>query len=82
VVDVMARGDPAATTESGNVAVAVCGDEAESLTVTPTVKLPLAAGVPDITPVVAPRLSPAGRLPPETDQVKGAVPPLICKVLE
>jgi len=82
VVDVIARGDPAATTESGKVAVAVCADEAESLTVTLTVKLPLAVGVPETTPVVAPRLSPAGRLPPVIDQVKGAVPPLMCRVLE
>ena len=64
------------------MAVAVCADEAESLTVTLTVKLPLAVGVPETTPVVAPRLSPAGRLPPVIDQVNGAVPPLMCRVLE
>ena len=80
--DVIARGDPAATTESGKVTVAVCADEAESLTVTVTVKLPLAVGVPETTPVAAPRFRPAGRLPPLIDQVKGGVPPLMCTVLE
>jgi hypothetical protein len=64
------------------VAVAVCADELESLTVTLTVKLPLAVGVPETTPVVAPRVSPAGKLPPVIDQVNGAVPPLIWRVLE
>jgi hypothetical protein len=66
---------------SGNVVVAVCGEEAESLTVTLTVKLPFAVGVPETTPVFAPRVSPAGRLPPVIDQVNGAVPPLRWRVL-
>lgn len=67
---------------SGNVAVAVCAEEAESLTFTLTVKLPLAVGMPETMPVVAPRVSPAGKPPPVIDQVNGAVPPLIWRVLE
>lgn len=82
VPEVIASGDPAATTERGKVTVAVCAVLAESLTITVTLKLPLAVGVPETMPVVAPRESPAGRLPPVIDQVKGAVPPLVRNVLE
>jgi hypothetical protein len=68
-VELMARGDPAATSESVAVALAVCAGEPASLTVTPKVKLPLAVGVPEMRPVEGARLSPAGRLPEDIDQV-------------
>jgi hypothetical protein len=82
VPEVIASGDPAAAMERGRVTVAVCAVAAESLTITVTLKLPLEVDVPEMIPVVAPRLRPAGRLPPAIDQVKGAVPPLVCRVLE
>src|SRR5579883_1637888 len=40
------------------------------------VKLPAAAGVPVTAPVEALRVSPAGRLPLDTENVYGAVPPV------
>ena len=40
-----------------------------SLTVALKLDVPLAVGVPEITPVVAARLSPAGRLPEVIDHV-------------
>ena len=58
-----------AATERARVAFAVCAVELESFTVTPMGKLPLDAGVPEIIPVPAPRLNPAGRLPEEIAQV-------------
>ena len=36
--------------------------------------VPIAVGVPEITPVVVFKLKPAGRLPLDIDQVIGAVP--------
>ena len=41
-----------------------------------TGKLPVAAGVPDSTPVEAFRVRPGGRLPALTDHTYGAVPPV------
>ena len=58
-----------AATERARVAFAVCAVELESFTVTPMGKLPLDAGVPEIIPVPAPRLNPAGRLPEEIAQL-------------
>ena len=53
---------------------------AESVTLTVKVELPDAVGVPAITAVpilaLAFRLSPAGRVPEVTCQVKGPLPPL------
>ena len=49
---------------------------AVSVTVIVTGKLPEAVGVPDSTPVLAFRVSPAGRLPLLTDQVRLPVPPV------
>lgn len=37
--------------------------------------MPTWVGVPVIWPVLAPRVNPAGRVPEETDQWYGAVPP-------
>jgi hypothetical protein len=45
-------------------------------------KLPLAVGVPEIRPVLAARLRPAGRLPELIDQERGDVPPAAMSVLE
>ncbi|XWK67921.1 hypothetical protein RBB80_31805 [Tunturiibacter gelidiferens] len=64
---IASAGVPAAMV-SERVAVAVCWVELESLTATVTEKLPLAVGVPEIMPVLAERLSPAGRLPETMDQ--------------
>jgi predicted signal transduction protein with EAL and GGDEF domain len=47
----------------------VCAGLPLSLTVTVKLKVPLAFGVPEITPLPAATLSPAGRLPEVTDQV-------------
>jgi hypothetical protein len=46
-----------------------------SATETENVDVPVVVGVPEMTPVVAPNESPAGRLPLERVQVYGAVPP-------
>ncbi|XWK67920.1 hypothetical protein RBB80_31800 [Tunturiibacter gelidiferens] len=56
-------------TASERVAVAVCWVELESLTATVMEKLPLAVGVPEIMPVLAEMVRPAGRLPEEIDQL-------------
>ena len=69
VVELMASGVPAATRERVTVAVVVCAGELASLTATPKEKFPLAVGVPEIRPVEGARLSPAGRVPEEIDQV-------------
>jgi hypothetical protein len=45
------------------VLLADCCDDPESTTVTPKEKFPLFDGVPDITPVLAARVSPAGSCP-------------------
>jgi hypothetical protein len=50
----------------------------ESRTVTVTVFVAVAVGVPLMTPVVALKVSPAGR--PVTDQVYGATPPAAVSV--
>jgi hypothetical protein len=53
---------------------AVCGDVAESVTVTVKGEVPATVGVPEITPVALSRVSPVGRDPAVIDHVKGAVP--------
>jgi hypothetical protein len=49
-----------------------------------TVKLlvPVAVGVPEISPVAGARVRPAGRLPDEIDHVYGVVPPAACRRFE
>jgi hypothetical protein len=64
------------------VAVAVCCGLPRSVTVTPSVKLPFTVGVPEITPVHADRLNPAGRLPDVIDHRKLGVPPAATSVCE
>jgi len=44
--------------------------------------VPLAVGVPEITPVIAASVRPAGRLPAEIDHVYAGVPPLACSAVE
>ena len=53
----------------------VCTGVLESLTVAVKFAVPLAVGVPEMTPVPEPRTRPVGRLP-AMDQVYGAVPPV------
>ena len=52
------------------------------MTVTVMGKLPFAVGVPEMRPVVAARLRPAGRLPEVIDQLYGAVPPVAARDFE
>lgn len=55
---------------------------AASVAVTVKLKLPLAVGVPESVPVAALRLSPAGRVPAETECAYGGVPPdttIVCE---
>src|SRR5262245_41623548 len=51
---------------------------------TPTVKfeVPVAVGVPEITPVLAVSASPAGSVPLTSDHVYGGDPPLAASVVE
>jgi hypothetical protein len=60
----------------------VCVALEESATVAVKLKVPLAEGVPEIRPVLAARLSPAGRLPEVIDHVYGVVPPVARRDLE
>jgi hypothetical protein len=82
VVELIARGAPAATKERVTVVVAVWAGEPASLTVTPNEKFPLTVGVPEITPVEGAKLSPAGRVLEEIDHVYGEVPPVACNARE
>jgi hypothetical protein len=52
---------------------------AESVTATVKLKVPVAVGVPEMTPL-ADRLSPVGSVPEESDQVYGGDPPLAVSV--
>ncbi len=52
--------------------------EDESSTLTVNVDVPVVVGVPDIAPELF-KLRPAGRLPEETDQVYGVVPPVAAR---
>jgi hypothetical protein len=54
----------------------------ESLTVIVTLYDPAFDGVPTRAPLLVPRVTPAGRLPAETLQEKGAVPPATARVLK
>jgi len=47
----------------------VCAGVAASATAMVKLKVPLAVGVPETMPVLAPRLRPDGRLPEVIDQV-------------
>jgi hypothetical protein len=58
----------------------LCAGLPESETVAVKRAATLTAGVPEITPVLAARLRPDGKLPAPIDQLYGAVPPFACKV--
>jgi hypothetical protein len=55
---------------------------AASVTCTVNETVPAVVGVPEITPVVATRLNPAGSAPALRLQLYGVVPPLACSVVE
>jgi hypothetical protein len=55
---------------------------AASVTCTVNDAVPEAVGVPEITPVDAARLNPAGNVPALRLQLYGVVPPLACSVVE
>ena len=55
---------------------------AASFTCTVNDEVPAVVGVPDIAPVPAARLNPAGSDPALTLQLYGAVPPFACSVAE
>jgi len=55
---------------------------AASVTCTVNDTVPAVIGVPEITPVEAARVSPAGRVPALTVQLYGVVPPVACSVVE
>jgi hypothetical protein len=60
----------------------VCGVGAvESVTLAVKLNVPAVVGVPEITPVNAARLNPAGSVPELTLQLYGVVPPLACNVV-
>jgi hypothetical protein len=59
-----------------------CAWLSASVTVAVKLDVPLVVGVPEITPVLGVKLSPAGRLPEVIDQVYGAVPPLALRAVE
>jgi hypothetical protein len=55
---------------------------ATSVTCTVNDTVPAVVGVPEIAPVDATKLSPAGKVPELIDQVYGVVPPLACSAAE
>lgn len=54
----------------------------ESLAVIETEKVPPIVGVPEMMPVLAASVSPAGSLPLVTDQVYGILPPVAARGFE
>jgi len=62
--------------------VAVCAGELESVTLTVKDEVPDAVGVPEMMPVEAARLNPAGKDPDEMDQLYGVFPPVAVRVVE
>jgi hypothetical protein len=60
----------------------VCAGLPLSVTVTVKFDVPLAVGVPEITPVLAARVRPVGRVPAVIDHVYPGVPPLAARVCE
>jgi hypothetical protein len=53
---------------------------AESVTITVKLEVATVVGVPVIAPVAVFSVSPAGRVPTETDQAYGVVPPVAARV--
>jgi hypothetical protein len=58
----------------------VAVDAFASFTCTVKVEVPVFVGVPEITPVELAKVSPAGRLPDDTDQVYDGSPPVAANV--
>ena len=56
-----------------------CGGDSESCTSGTKADMPLAVGVPEITPVLALRDKPAGNVPVAMLHDKGGIPPVACK---
>jgi hypothetical protein len=71
----------AGATTSDRVTDFVCAGFSASATVAVRLAVPAAVGVPEIIPLDAARVSPAGRLP-ETDHVYGEAPPVACSTVE
>jgi hypothetical protein len=69
-----------ALTTIDNCSVAVIAGADESATEIVKVDVPVAVGVPEITPVAAFRVRPAGRVPAEIDHVYGIEPPVAARV--
>jgi hypothetical protein len=72
---------PEAEIVSDSCADAVNAGDALSVTATVKVALPLAVGVPEITPALE-SLRPAGKLPDASDHVYPGVPPDALRVVE
>jgi len=73
---VICNGTGAGLIVSGNVVVAVCGVEQESVALICGLKAPLAEGVPLISPAEEME-TPVGKLPPARDHVTAPMPPLL-----
>ena len=52
-----------------------------SATLTVKLEVPVAVGLPEMVPELL-KLRPAGRLPEETDQVYGVLPPVAARLVE
>jgi hypothetical protein len=78
LVDAIVRVAGVVLTVIDSCAEAVCAGDALSVTVTVKVDVPVAVGVPEITPAFD-IVNPAGRLP-LTDHVYPGVPPLALSV--
>ena len=72
---IVSGGGAEGETEIPSASLAVCAGELESVTLTVKLNWPADAGVPEITPVLAFRLTPGGGAPEVTDQAYGCVPP-------
>ena len=88
-MSVVPAGNEVVETEGGCAAAATVilnafVPELFAASVTCTVKdaVPVAVGVPDITPVEVTRVRPAGNAPAIRLQLYGVVPPLACNVAE
>ena len=80
---VTCTGVTAAATVRVSAFVAVCAvGEVESVTLAVKLKVPDAVGVPEIAPVAADRVRPAGNAPELMLQLYGAAPPVAASVVE
>ena len=88
-VSVVPAGNEVVVTEGGCAAAATVILRAfvpvlfaASVTCTVKEEVPVAVGVPEITPVDVTRVRPAGNVPALRLQLYGVVPPLACNVAE